>query len=184
MQSRLGNNCRHNLQGEFLLRFCTFMIIMSQHFFFSFLPDINWVEKNKTRLCSGCTSTTYCLPTISRKVHLLVFSDLGVVAVEFCWAGLFYTYSSLQFPTSKSQSTELRSLLARWRSSSSVCSKSELVVRSSLRRHLQMTPSKCCYLTNFFDEARHCEGTIVNYLQCALGKMHMSLTQDLMSVVP
>ena len=183
MQSRLGNSYRHDLQGMFLLRFCTFMIIMSQHYFFSFSFQTS-IGLEKTRQDCAVVALLHLLSsTISRKVHLLVFSDLGV-AVEFCWAGLFYTYSSLQFPTSKSQSTELRSLLARWRSSSSVCSKSELVVRSSLRRHLQMTPSKCCYLTNFFDEARHCEGTIVNYLQCALGKMHMSLTQDLMSVVP
>ena len=176
MQSRLGNSCRHDLQGVFLLRFCNFMIIMSQHFFLSFLPDINWVGKKQDKTVQWLHY--YILSsTISRKVHLLVFSDLGV-AVEFCWAGLFYS-SSLQFPTSKSQSFGVCSLGGAVVAVYALrVSWSFVVSAASL-----MTPSKCCcHLTNFFDEARHC-GTIVN-LQCALGKMHMSLTQDLMSVVP
>ena len=106
MQSRLGNSYRHDLQGMFLLRFCTFMIIMSQHYFFSFSFQTS-IGLEKTRQDCAVVALLHLLSsTISRKVHLLVFSDLGVVAVEFCWAGLFYTYSSIQFPTRKSQSVQ------------------------------------------------------------------------------
>ena len=132
---------------------------VSTYFFLSlsFQTSIG-LEKNKTRLCSGCTST---LHTVFQLFQGRFTFQFLVTLVQwrwnFCWAGLFYKQQSLVPYQQQYRASEFARQVAQQQQ----CML--LRVSWSSLRHLQMTPSKCCcHLTDFFDEARHCEGTIVN----------------------